>query len=537
MSSKMIIEKVIIVNYKSFKGIFELPLNEDINIIVGDNEAGKSTILEAINLALTGQLNGRSIANELSPYLFNYEVVQEYIAKIIKKEACDLPEIKIEIYLKAHDDLAEFSGTNNTKKVNQPGFYIDLRFNDEYCNEYNEYIKDAQENIKTIPIEYYEVKWFAFSNEAVTARSIPANVSLIDTTATRFQNGADIYISKIIRDLLDDKEKAELAINHRKLKELFASEKSIQAINEKLHEKKGEVSEKKLKLCVDVSSKTNWETTLTAHLDDIPFHFIGKGEQNSVKMKLALENNNAKKSSIILIEEPENHLSYSNMNKLINKISEKCEGKQLIITTHSSFVLNKLGLEKLILLGSNKKVATLTALRDSTQKYFKKLPGYDTLRVLLSEKPILVEGPSDELIIQKAFFQKHGKLPVEAGIDIISVRGLSFKRFLEIAKLLEKEIWVVRDNDGKTRQVLEDNYKDFIGVSKVCFDDDTACKTLEPQMVKSNSLESFNKILETHYADPESLVQYMVSAKTDWALKMLESPETIVIPQYIQDAL
>ena len=36
------------------------------NIVVGDNEAGKSTILEAVNLALTGYLNGRNIRNELS---------------------------------------------------------------------------------------------------------------------------------------------------------------------------------------------------------------------------------------------------------------------------------------------------------------------------------------------------------------------------------------------------------------------------------------------------------------------------------------
>jgi predicted ATP-dependent endonuclease of OLD family len=33
-----------------------------------------------------------------------------------------------------------------------------------------------------------------------------------------------------------------------------------------------------------------------------------------------------------------------------------------------------------------------------------KLPGYDTLRLILCNKAILVEGPSDELIVQKAYF-------------------------------------------------------------------------------------------------------------------------------------
>lgn len=38
------------------------------NILVGNNEQGKSTILEAINLALTSTLNKRNIHNELTHF-------------------------------------------------------------------------------------------------------------------------------------------------------------------------------------------------------------------------------------------------------------------------------------------------------------------------------------------------------------------------------------------------------------------------------------------------------------------------------------
>jgi len=51
----------------------------------------------------------------------------------------------------------------------------------------------------------------------------------------------------------------------------------------------------------------------------------------------------------------------------------------------------------------------LNDLLDSTKAYFKKLPGHDTLRMILAKRTILVEGPSDELIVTKAFLQKHGK--------------------------------------------------------------------------------------------------------------------------------
>ena len=350
----MVIERVVIRNFKSFKGVFELPLFENLNIVVGDNEAGKSTILEAINLALTAQLNSKPISTELSPYLFNYEIIQEYVDAVKKDHKTLLPEIRIEVYLKSCDELAQYSGSNNIKKENVPGFYIEIKFDEDFSKEYSEYVSENNQSIKTVPIEYYEASWFSFANNQITARSIPINACLIDTTTTKLANGADVYISRIIKELLDDKERAHLAFNHRGLKEKFASEQSIQAINEKLQEKKGEISDKHLKLCVDVTSRTNWETSLTAHLNEIPFHFVGKGEQNTVKMKLALESNSKEKCNIILIEEPENHLSYSNMHKLIDQIGQKCAGKQVIIATHSSYVINKLGLENIILLAEKR---------------------------------------------------------------------------------------------------------------------------------------------------------------------------------------
>ena len=56
----------------------------------------------------------------------------------------------------------------------------------------------------------------------------------------------------------------------------------------------------------------------------------------------------------VLIEEAENHLSFSNLNMLIKHISEKRADRRLLVTTHSSFVLNKLGLESVLLFASGK---------------------------------------------------------------------------------------------------------------------------------------------------------------------------------------
>lgn len=65
----MAIEKVIIQNFKKFKDPFEIKFNENINLLVGDNESGKSTILEAIHVALTGIYAGRNIRSCQHIYL------------------------------------------------------------------------------------------------------------------------------------------------------------------------------------------------------------------------------------------------------------------------------------------------------------------------------------------------------------------------------------------------------------------------------------------------------------------------------------
>ncbi len=61
----MKIEEIIIKNYKIFNGI-TIKMNNDVNTFVGENDSGKTTILEALSIALTGKLNGGAIINGYS---------------------------------------------------------------------------------------------------------------------------------------------------------------------------------------------------------------------------------------------------------------------------------------------------------------------------------------------------------------------------------------------------------------------------------------------------------------------------------------
>jgi putative ATP-dependent endonuclease of the OLD family len=62
-------------------------------------------------------------------------------------------------------------------------------------------------------------------------------------------------------------------------------------------------------------------------------------------------------------------------------------------------------------------------------------------------------------------------------------------------------------------------------------------RTLEYHIVKVNGRDLLNKILGKSYATEKELLYFMLNNKTDCALKILDSPEVIVIPEYIQNAI
>ena len=536
----MHIEKINISNYKCFDGNFSIEFDNGINILVGDNEAGKSTILEAINLALTGMIGSRYLRNELSQYLFNYNVVNRYLHELQSGSNPALPQIIIEVFF-AGNELPLFEGNGNSEKIKRCGVVFKIEFDSGYQSEYEALTANSDE-ITTIPIEYYSVNWKSCARDSVTARGIPLKSALIDSTSNKYQNGSDIYISRIVRNDLEDSERVQLSQAYRKMKESFMADSSVQAINTKI-QTKSKVTEKDLKISVDLSTQNSWETTLMTYLDEIPFHQIGKGEQCIIKTNLALGHQKSREANLILLEEPENHLSHTKLNKLIKSISEGCVDKQLIISTHSSFVANKLGLENLLLI-NNQRVSRLSDLLPDTFEFFKKLPGYQTLRLLLCRKAVLVEGDSDELIFQKAYMETHAdRLPIEAGIDVISVK-LTFKRFLEIAKRINQPVGIITDNDGNFDKNITKKYQDYASDTYIHIfaDNRNDLNTLEPQFVHANKANLSNLcsaigIEYSVYDNVDKIRDYMSSNKTTWALNVFESSQRVNYPEYIQKAV
>ena len=476
----MHVKSIRLINFKKFKDD-HLEFNDDVNIFVGDNNAGKSTILEALEIALNYNYRGRPFNTEFTPDLFNKSAVQQFLDS--DRSSAHLPRLVIEAFI---DGVPDYRGANNSLQIDAQGVIVQACFDTSLQDVYADYLK-TNPSITSIPIEFYKLEWLDFGWNQIKAVAKKFRALYIDPTRIHPTMGKNQYISTILNTALEKEELVKLTLNYRENQQVFNQSGEVKAVNDGL-DAEHLITDKKLSIAASTLPAGSIQTGLQLEVDDVPFQFIGKGEQSNVQFKLAIQNK-SKDIDLVMMEEPENHLSYSNLNKLVHYIENQRGTKQLFLTTHSSYVLNKLSINKICLVQSA--YQRLHKLDPKVVKTLKRLPGYDTLRVALSGKVILVEGPSDELVLKKIYYRKHDRLPEQDGIDIIVVRGVGFDTFIAVGKEIGTRINVLRDNDGayqdnvvKARQ----EYAAFPNIKLISSDNDLAF-SLEPAMIYANAAD------------------------------------------------
>ena len=528
------ISKLKIINYKLFQNVI-IEMNDTMNIFVGENDSGKTTILEALSMVLTGKIGGSNIANRVNLDWFNTNVRKGFIEAIKAGNTPALPTIEIEAYFSAPDkdeiSTKVYKGTNNSLHEDTEGVKVEILFDTQYSTVYKQLLSDGK--IKDIPIEYYKVNFRSFAIPEYYAQTTAKKVACIDTTKRDYGPVLSRFVSGSINEYLTEEDMTELRHAYRANRHEFTDNQAVKRLNEKLQQSHSFDGKNLRESGID-----EWKGDMSISLDGIPLENSGLGTQNMFKSEIFLLQNSD--VDILIIEEPENNLSYANMSVLISKLSESKE-KQLFISTHSSFVANKLGLQYLHLVANNG-IIPFKMLSQDTYDYFLKLPGYNTLRILLANHAILVEGPADELIVQRAYIDNYGKQPIEAGIDVVTVDSLAFQRYCELSSLIKKPITIVTDNDGNVQKVKE-RYKKYGELVTLCVESDNSLNTLEPSVLAVNldNFEEFKAIVyygkDIESRDIESIKNFMLGNKTEWSMRVLTSKKRIKYPTYILEAI
>ena len=184
------IKQLRIIGFKKFKDL-TVTFNPNKNIIIGENEAGKSTILEALNIVLNQQYRNsdKSILHDLmnKDNIKNFEDDPSFE---------NLPSIKIEVIFELDStDLksSEFHGENslNPKEASY-GILFKCEFNKDLFPD-----NILSNTIKEIPYEYYEMSWSTFQGKKYSILKQPLKSILIDTSSIDTNNTFN-YFNKTI---------------------------------------------------------------------------------------------------------------------------------------------------------------------------------------------------------------------------------------------------------------------------------------------------------------------------------------------------
>lgn len=520
------IKRIRIEGFKKFKS-FDLEFDPCMNILIGENESGKSTILDAIKLVLCQEYRTADKAYLFD--LFNHDLISKH-----KKEKSygSLPVIKIEIEfdLDGKGPYAQDFWGENHSFDNQARYGVKF----ECCLE-EDYAAELATEIAAgkVPVEYYSLKWVTFSRQTYVLQKKPLNFIAIDNSDIRGAGAINYFSRDLFNTFYDSSTKTSARSRFREgLKEVFENLKLTE-----LDDGQGFVlNDKKIPL----------ENVLSVATDDILLENRGKGRENLIKTQVALRKSEKRAPvQVITLEEPENHLSYMNMRKMIEEISTSGNRSQLIIATHSNMIVNSLGVRKLIWIAENGEPQTLKRLGEDDEKFFAKADTSRLLDFILSDKVILVEGPTEYMLIPKFVKQFLGKTCDELGVAVIACDGLSYKRYLRVAEACNKRVAVITDNDGKQKNVEEAAaYNQSHDKQHIFLHEDTDLSTWEFCVFKNNS-----EILEAQFPGQDSAeykfngisypgtLGYMLTNKAETAYKMLSSDNVYVIPDYVKEAI
>jgi predicted ATPase len=526
------ITKAKLSGYRIFRH-FEFSPNQKRNLIVGANESGKSTLMEAIVLALTGRINGRRASEELNPYWFNTDLVDEFVQNRLKRKRVAFPEIRIELFFEDRDDLQHLCGAINSEVPTKacPGISMRILPNPDYADDLENW---AQNPSMILPVEYYMDDWRDFADNKITTRPKELETAIIDSRTVRSTTGIDYHLREILSDHLEPAERAAISLAYRQVKASL-SDGALRDVNQRIGTLHASLHDRPISLAMDQSARTSWEGVVTPHVDRVPFAMSGQGQQAAIKISLAM-NRQSKRANFVMVEEPENHLSHTSLTTLLSRMEALAgDHQQVFVTTHSSFVLNRLGLDSLLLVGP-RDAPRIPDLKPDTVSYFQKLPGYDTLRMVLANKIVLVEGPSDEILFERIFSDIYGKRPMDLGIDVLSMRGLSLARCLELCAVLDKHVAALRDNDDVDPVELRIPVQDWLsnGRRELFIGPVAHGITLEPQLIHFNGEVSLRQILDV--SPQADLLTWMTREKTEAALRIAESSQTIIPPHYMRAA-
>jgi predicted ATP-binding protein involved in virulence len=338
----MYINKINITNFKKIEHI-ELNFNKGFNLIIGDNSSGKTSVLEAISVALGGFLAG---IDSISTIHFNKDEIRRVNSWIGdgSYNTKFLTPIMVECDLTLGDE--SYSFTRKKVSVKSSRTTIEPR---DICRAATILANDDD---SPLPIISYQSAARMWSQKR-------------DKWNNPFQDD----FSRVVgyTDCLDESSNTKMLTNWFK---------RMEQISWQLNKKIGEYESAKFAVAKFISYMTNSDNVcvfydkrteeLMCRIDDevLPLRFLSAGYRSMIGMvldiacRMAILNPNMRDNAyetdgVVLIDELDLHLHPKWQWHIISALKQTFPNVQFIATTHSSIILSSFKGENIIDINDN----------------------------------------------------------------------------------------------------------------------------------------------------------------------------------------
>lgn len=462
----MYLSSLKIKNFRCFDGNgHSITFKKGLNVLVGENDSGKSTIIDAIKLVLgTTDMNWYRVEREdfyKEDTTLEIEIVCKFEDLNDDEKGAFLECLSYEDEEKRIPSLYLYWRCKYLTSFKPPRPVTNLSTGVDGNNvapsvEARELLRTTY--LRALRDSYSEMQAGKHSRLA----QIMQHVSAIDSGDDVYVDGNDIHNLSIAGI-------AELSNT------LLSSHSALEQINDEmtaiLQQKmllKGDNVKTRLEVAGANASKIKKQMALLEKLDlavdkgasDMSGR-AGLGTSNIMSMACELllhkEATKENRSCFLLIEEPEAHIHAQRQLKLIQSLETEAEtgSRQTIITTHAPLLASVVKLSNIVIVKSGEAFSLAeehTKLEKDDYLYLEKYLDATKANLFFAKNVIIVEGPGEALLLPTVS-KLLGYSFTDYGTSLVDVRSTGLRRYARIfqredeSKQLDIKVACVTDRD------------------------------------------------------------------------------------------